>query len=94
MPDRLFHVRIAEASGNSVLALVVAFLWEQRKGPLWGQIEKHFHTPALLQKSVEDHAAILGAIAAHDAPGARRAMRAHLNRVSREFARGWQRHSS
>jgi len=90
VPDRMFHVRIAEASGNSVLALVVAFLWEQRKGPLWAQIEMHFHTPELLQQSVQDHEAIIRAISAHDAPGARRAMRAHLNRVSREFARGWR----
>lgn len=90
VPDRMFHVRIAEASGNSVLALVVAFLWEQRKAPLWAQIEKHFHTPTLLRQSVDDHEAIIHAIAVHDAPGARRAMRAHLNRVSREFARGWR----
>ncbi|MBK8741497.1 MAG: FadR family transcriptional regulator [Betaproteobacteria bacterium] len=90
VPDRLFHVRIAEASGNSVLALVVEFLWEQRKGPLWAQIEKHFHTPALLRQSVDDHQAIIRAISARDAPGARRAMRSHLNRVSREFARGWR----
>ncbi len=90
VPDRMFHVKIAEASGNSVLALVVAFLWEQRNGPLWAQIEKHFHTPELLRQSVADHEAIIRAISGHDAPGARRTMRAHLNRVSREFARGWR----
>jgi len=90
VPDRMFHIRIAEASGNSVLGLVVAFLWEQRKGPLWSQIEKHFHTPTLLRQSVDDHEAIIDAISGRDAPGARRAMRAHLNRVSREFARGWR----
>src|SRR5438034_4481935 len=33
--DRLFHLRIAEASGNSALALVVKTLWEQRTGPLF-----------------------------------------------------------
>lgn len=89
VPDRLFHIRIAEASGNSVLALVVAFLWEQRKGPLFAQIERHFQTPDLVKQSVSDHEAILDAINRHDAGAARRAMRAHLTRVSREFARGW-----
>ena len=39
--------------------------------------------------SAEDHDVIIRAISLHDAHGARRAMRAHLNRVSREFARGW-----
>jgi DNA-binding FadR family transcriptional regulator len=71
VPDRMFHVRIAEASGNAVLALVVAFIWEQRKGPLWAQIEKHFHTPQLLRQSVQDHEAIIRAISGHDAPWAR-----------------------
>src|SRR5436190_11073512 len=31
--DRLFHLRVAEASGNSALALVVQTLWDQRTGP-------------------------------------------------------------
>jgi DNA-binding FadR family transcriptional regulator len=89
-PDRQFHVRIAEASGNSALALVVDFLWRLREGPLFAQIERHFHTPELFRRTVEDHAAIVDAIAAHDPAAARRAMRAHLDRVSREFARSVQ----
>src|SRR3954468_1621512 len=32
--DRQFHHRVAEASGNSALALVVRMLWDQRVGPL------------------------------------------------------------
>ncbi|MEP6701536.1 MAG: FCD domain-containing protein [Betaproteobacteria bacterium] len=39
---------------------------------------------------MDDHTLIVGAIAAHDGAAARKAMRAHLNRVTREFARGWQ----
>src|SRR4051812_23232063 len=46
-PDRQFHQRIAEASGNSALALVVRTLWEQRTGPLFLRLEHHFDTPAL-----------------------------------------------
>ena len=90
-PDRLFHVKIAESSGNSALALVVDFLWQLREGsPLFAQIERHFHTPQLSRQTIDDHTMIVGAIAAHDGAAARRAMRAHLNRVTREFARGWQ----
>lgn len=89
-PDRQFHVKIAESAGNSALALVVDFLWQLREGPLFAQIERHFHTPELSRQTINDHTLIVDAIAAHDAAGARRAMRAHLNRVSREFARGLQ----
>jgi len=89
-PDRQFHVKIAEASGNSALALVVDFLWQLREGPLFEQIERYFHTPALFRQTVDDHTAIVDAIAAHDPAAARKAMRAHLNRVMREFTRGWK----
>ncbi|MEO8132797.1 MAG: FadR/GntR family transcriptional regulator [Betaproteobacteria bacterium] len=89
LPDRQFHVKIAESCGNSALALVVDYLWQMREGPLFAQIERHFHTPELSRKTIDDHALIVDAIAAHDGARARRAMRAHLNRVSREFARAW-----
>ena len=86
-PDRLFHLKIAEASGNSALALVVDFLWQLRESELFVQIERHFHTPELSRQTIDDHTAIVEAIAKHDSAAARRAMRAHLNRVIREFAR-------
>jgi DNA-binding FadR family transcriptional regulator len=85
--DREFHLRIAKATGNSSLELVVAGLWDQR-AELWGRMQRHFHTATLAQKTVEDHDAIVGAIAAHDADAARAAMHRHLSRVAREFQRG------
>src|SRR5262249_34819315 len=33
--DRLFHLRIAEATGNGALVSVVKMLWEERLGPLF-----------------------------------------------------------
>jgi DNA-binding FadR family transcriptional regulator len=48
--DRLFHLRIAEASGNSALALVVKTLWDQRTGPLFLRLEHHFDTPEPLDR--------------------------------------------
>lgn len=88
--DRLFHLKIAEASGNSALALVVDLLWQLREGELFAQIERHFHTPELSRQTIDDHSAIVDAIAKHDPTAARNAMRGHLNRVSREFARNVQ----
>lgn len=85
--DREFHVRIAEITRNGALAHVVATLWEQRRGELWTRIEKHFHTPELRARTVEDHAAIVDALAAGDPDAARAAMQRHLARVAREFQR-------
>jgi DNA-binding FadR family transcriptional regulator len=85
--DRAFHLAIAEASGNEALAHTVRHLWDLRRGELWTKTEEHFHTPALREKTLADHEAIVAALAAHDARGARDAMRRHLSRVAREFQR-------
>lgn len=87
--DRDFHVAIAQATGNGSFALVVHALWEQRRGDLWTKIEEHFHTRALRQKTLSDHAAIVAALAARDSAAARAAMHRHLARVEREFQRRW-----
>ena len=85
--DREFHLRIAKATGNGSLELVVAGLWDQR-AELWGRMQRHFHTPELALKTIEDHDAIVAAIAGGDAEAARAAMHRHLSRVAREFQRG------
>jgi GntR family transcriptional regulator, uxu operon transcriptional repressor len=85
--DRAFHVAIAAASGNEALAHTVQHLWELRRGELWTKTEEHFHTPTLREKTLSDHEAIVAALAAHDARGAREAMRRHLSRVAQEFQR-------
>lgn len=85
--DRDFHLRIAKATGNSSLELVVDGLWNQR-AELWGRLQQHFHTHDLAVQTIHDHAAIARAIAARDADGARAAMHRHIARVAREFQRG------
>lgn len=85
--DRNFHLAIARASGNSAMVGVVEYLWAQR-GSLWHKLREHFQTEELRQQTLLDHRAILAAIASHDVPGARQAMRAHLDRVTRTFSRG------
>ena len=88
--DRMYHLYIAESTGNSVLLQTVTNLWDQAKGPIWTQIEQHFHSPELRLKSQDDHQRIFAAIVASDADGARQAMRAHLERVIGEFAQSWR----
>ena len=87
--DREFHVRIAAATGNGSLALVVEGLWQQRRGKLWARIEQYFHTRKIRDGTLVDHAAIIDALERRDADGARQAMHRHLARVEREFQRRW-----
>jgi DNA-binding FadR family transcriptional regulator len=87
--DRQFHLRIAEASGNSALALVVKTLWDQRQGPLFLRLEHHFDTPELWTLAIREHREIVGAIARHDAGAARSAMRKHMNHAAKRFSKSW-----
>ena len=87
--DRLFHLRIAEASGNSALVLVVKTLWDQRTGPLFLRLEHHFDTPALWSVALREHREIVAAIARHDAAAARAAMRRHMNQAAKRFSANW-----
>lgn len=88
--DRLFHLRIAEATGNSVLLQMVTALWDHTKAPIWSQMEAHFHTTELRQASQDDHQRVFTALLERDAAGARAAMRAHIERVIGEFAQAWR----
>jgi DNA-binding FadR family transcriptional regulator len=87
--DRLFHLRIAEATGNSALALAVQTLWDQRTGPLFLRLEHHFDSPGLWTVAIKEHRDIVAAIARHDAAGARAAMRRHMDHAARRFSVGW-----
>jgi DNA-binding FadR family transcriptional regulator len=87
--DRLFHLRIAEATGNSALTLVVKTLWDQRTGPLFLRLEHHFDTPALWTVALKEHRDIVAAIARHDVAGARAAMRRHMNHAAKRFSTSW-----
>jgi len=89
--DRMFHMRIAEATGNGALVAVVDMLWEDRTGPLYKQLEHHYDSPALWHSAMAEHRAVLKAIAAKDAAGARAAMQRHLNQAYKRFSTGWDR---
>ena len=87
--DRLFHLRIAEATGNGALVQVVKMLWEERTGPLYKQLEHHYDSPQLWIAAMAEHRAVLKAIAAHDPAAARTAMQRHLNQAYKRFSTGW-----
>ncbi len=87
--DRLFHLRIAEATGNGALVQVIKMLWEERSGPLYKQLEHHYDSPELWINALAEHRAVLKAILARDAEGAKAAMQRHLNQAYKRFSKGW-----
>ena len=87
--DRLFHVSIAEASGNSALVLVVQTLWDQRMGPLYRSLERKLEYPKMAAETVREHQAIVSAIARRDARAARTAMRRHMKQTHNRYIKEW-----
>lgn len=87
--DRLFHLRIAEATGNGALVQVVKLLWEERTGPLYKQLEHHYDSPELWTAAMAEHRSVLKAIAQRDPAAARSAMQRHLNHAYKRFSKGW-----
>jgi DNA-binding FadR family transcriptional regulator len=88
--DRTFHMRIAEATGNSALALVVRTLWDQRMGPFYRALERKLEYPAMAADTLREHGAILSAIARRDAPAARAAMRRHMGLTRKRYSKDWK----
>lgn len=84
--DRLFHMRLAEASGNYILVDQVEGLWGRRLSPIFRRIEKHYSNRDLKIQTIEDHRSIVDAIKARDENAARLAMHAHLSHVVRHFS--------
>lgn len=88
--DRAFHVRVAEATGNSALVLVVQTLWDQRVGPLYRALETKLEYPAMAGDTLREHSAVLRAILARDAPAARAAMRRHMDMTKKRYSKDWK----
>jgi GntR family transcriptional repressor for pyruvate dehydrogenase complex len=87
--DRLFHLRVAEGTGNGALVQVVRMLWEDRTGPLYKQLEHHYDSPQLWDAALAEHRAVVKAIAERDPAAARAAMQRHLNQAYKRFSTGW-----
>ncbi|MED5620190.1 FadR/GntR family transcriptional regulator [Ideonella sp. BN130291] len=90
--DQRFHQCIAEASGNAALLLLVQQLWEQRTGPLYTRLESHFVGRSIWRQAVQEHEALLDAIASREPAAARSAMQLHMKNAELRFASGWKVH--
>lgn len=90
--DRAFHLTLAAACGNAVLADTVVQLWDARKGPLFERLGDYFETPASWLSAIEEHCAVLAAIREADAETARVAMQHHMDQSHERFNASWPKH--
>ena len=89
--DRAFHSAIVQCTGNIVLIETVQTFWDARSGPLFERLGNYFETKATWRAAIAEHTAIVDAIAAHDAEGARAAMHAHMDKSHTRFSASWRR---
>lgn len=83
--DRLFHIRIAEASGNDAYAAVLRLFLGHGYGKMFSRLQ-HFFTPKDMPlRSQSEHLNILIQIQKRDREGARQAMKEHLENVINTF---------
>ena len=90
MGDRAFHTAIAQAAGNAVLVDTVQTFWDARRGPLFERLGDWFENVPSWRTAIGEHEAILKAIRAHDADGARDAMHAHMDKSHSRFTASWR----
>jgi len=78
--NRRFHQAIFHASGRSFLVRTLAQLWSAFPTMLWSNVPRVAtdSVPDRDQPDLEEHAAIVAALSAHDPKGAERAVRHHI----------------
>jgi len=79
--DQAFHVSIARASGNDVLASIVGELWSGMFSPLFHQFSERTRLVRRQEAALSEHRTIFAALRTRDALAARAAMRHHLMQV-------------
>lgn len=79
--DLMFHLRLAEATGNTVLSSLVEPLWEGMRKPMFAAISRRVSLPDNARRAAKEHWAIYTCLTKGDPDGARDAMHAHLDTV-------------
>ena len=84
--DLEFHLAVATATHNPVLLMLVERLAEiMRRSPWCDLKQASRRDPAGGERDIEEHLAVLAAIARRDPPGAAQAMEVHLESVERDL---------
>lgn len=76
--DRRFHMTLAEMSGNSVMARIIAGLFDERHSPISAKLSSKYETPRSWKQALMEHEAILRALEVRDPIAAQAAMLSHL----------------
>ncbi len=79
--DREFHLAIARATRNTAIYNAIEHLWDLRAASPEAALLHEKARSANIKPVVDEHTAVLTALRARDAKGARAAMRAHLAQV-------------
>lgn len=75
----IFHVAIADASGNTALATTIRNVWQLRgESQLYSKLEDHFVPRKIWQVAEQEHIDVAQAIFQGDRVKARKAMRVHF----------------
>jgi GntR family transcriptional repressor for pyruvate dehydrogenase complex len=85
--DRLFHILIAEASGNAAYAMFITQLVGRRYGAMFRRLQRLYTPDDMPRRSEHEHAMILAAIQQRRPESARMVMRNHLDNVIAIFSR-------
>lgn len=83
--DYAFHVGLAEASRNSVLAAFVRQLWDMRRNQMWRTLRGRVVKPAHRLAVIDDRRAVLAALRRRDPTAARTAIKRFLARAERRY---------
>lgn len=83
--DRLFHIRIAEASGNDAYAEIMRHLLGHSYGEMFSALQRYYTPEDMPLRSQVEHLTILAALQQRKAEAAREAMQAHLDSVIAMF---------
>jgi DNA-binding FadR family transcriptional regulator len=85
--DQQFHVMVARASQNFILASIVEEMWRHMFSPMYEAMSSITGLSHTRSMDVDDHSKILRHIELRSAAQARKAMREHLTNVKRVLSR-------
>lgn len=86
--DRQFHLQIAEMSGNSVMARLVAELFDERHSPISAHLSVRFENTRTWNTALKEHEAVYRALEARDPLAAQSALRSHLKASEERWVGG------